>query len=330
LDGDGQRQEAYLRRCGSAFVGGVLHRLTPVAEDVWLLEGNKGRKAVAKHQIYGAFTRGEAYDLLEVEERVLDILAGLMVPRVLGTDPDNQFIFFEYCGGRTLEQVVSEGGEAVLVPLARQVMRGLLAIEARLAAYDGELAGCVVPDADLSTLDTRWRAAHVEATRGLELVFGTDGAVVVPGLERLWAWLGQRPAGLGTTDFNGRNIVVNARGDASFIEFAKIGWDWTERRLLQYTTVLAGGRGWICPWNPPAATVYAACGGGNEAAAALEGHRILFHLNAAGRVDGQALGRVIVSLLGAVPADAATGAAWLATAIDELLSRSVSRSVVSP
>ena len=275
-----RRVGAYLARRGPAVLGEGLHSWRPLAEDVWLLEGAAGARAVAKYQLYGVFTRGEPFDLLEVEARVLGLLRGLPVPRVRALDRGDQFIFFSYCGARTFEEVGRGGG---LEALAVRAMEGLLTIEARLAEHRAELAGLVAPEAAPATLGPRWSQAGAAAHRGLESLPGGDGAA--PLLDCLLELLGRRPPSLGCVDYNGRNIVVGDDGALAFIEFAKIGWDWTERRLLQYTTVVDGGRAWLCPWGERLVSAYAAAGGD---AAALEGHRLVFHLNAlAGAVGPQ-------------------------------------------
>ena len=75
-----------------------------------------------------------------------------------------------------------------------------------------------------------------------------------------------------------------------FIEFSKIGWDWPERRLTQYTTSHGAGRpdGRTVSALTPALTArYAALASETRAAsqteitALLDGHHFIFHLLAA-------------------------------------------------
>ena len=96
---------------------------------------------------------------------------------------------------------------------------------------------------------------------------------------------GRRPV-LGTTDYNARNIVVDPpAGRLSFIEFAKIGWDWTERRLVQYSASMGAGRpdgSFTSLLDRDAVRQYASgARDPGDRALALDGHHIVFHLNAA-------------------------------------------------
>ena len=285
-----QRVDDYLAWRGPQVLGESLQRWVSLAEDVWLLEGVSGARVVAKHQLYGVFTRGAAFDLLDVEMQVLQLLNGLPVPRVKAVDRGDQFIFFSYCGAATLEEA-GRGDSAALAALAQQAAAGLLAIEACLAGHQAELAGRIAPEATAKTLEGRWQTAGETARLGLAAL--PDGAAAASLLEELLERLGRRPPRLGCADYNGRNIVVDDNGNTTFIEFAKIGWDWTERRLLQYTTVVDGGRDWLCPWEDDLVAAYGGAGGD---AAALEGHRLIFHLNALARSAGTQRRRIEVGL----------------------------------
>ena len=106
-----------------------------------------------------------------------------------------------------------------------------------------------------------------------------------PLLEAMHGWLAARPAALGSVDYNARNAVVEPGGTrVYFLEFAKIGWDWTERRLTQYTSSMGSGRqdGRMCSLlDAPAARLYAEASGHSDGARALDYHRIFFLLNSA-------------------------------------------------
>ncbi len=111
------------------------------------------------------------------------------------------------------------------------------------------------------------------------------------GLSELLRFLEQASPLPGPTDYQARNIVINpATRTLRFIEFSKIGWDWPERRLTQYTTSHGAGRpdGRTCSALTPALTArYAAlaseyrAASQAEIAALLDGHHFIFHLLAA-------------------------------------------------
>lgn len=261
--------------------------VTPLAEGVWRVEDADGRQVVVKHQLFGRLTRGRAYDLLEVEREVLGILraANCPVPAVLGVDPDAQCIFLQWVGDRLLDDAIQDGDQATTM----QAIRGLCAIERTCAQWADQLAPRVVPSANRAALATAWDAAGARALAGFEQLCSRlqrpCDAGVRPLLEAMHGWLAARPAALGSVDYNARNAVVEPRGTrVYFLEFAKIGWDWTERRLTQYTTSMGSGRQdgrMRSLLDAPAARLYAEVSGHRDGARALDYHRIFFLLNSA-------------------------------------------------
>lgn len=258
-------------------------RIAPLAEDVWQVELGDGRRLVAKHQLWGFLARGAPYDLLQVEQQVLDLLGrqGCPVPGVLGLDPPSQVILLEYCGSHTLEEVDSP-------PYIPQVIEGLLRIEQTLERHGDCLAWRAVPQAALPCLHWAWAQASLQARKGLEQLGQWHGCVPAAlgraqqALDEVLSSLAARPPALGATDYNPRNIAVDLeKGRLCFIDFAKIGWDWTERRLVQYTnTVKRDFRSLIGAGEVAFYTAQA----GRERARALDGHHLVFYLNAASRL----------------------------------------------
>lgn len=259
----------------------------PLAEGVWRVEDADGRKIVVKHQLFGRLTRGRAYDLLEVEREVLDLLrtAGCPVPAFLGADPDAQCIFLQWVGDRLLNDAIQDSDHAATM----QAIRGLCAIERAFAQRADQLAARVVPSANRAALAAAWDEAGARAHAGFEQLCRRLQRPVDAGMRPLLAaihgWLAARPAALGSVDYNARNAVVAPGGTCVyFLEFAKIGWDWTERRLTQYTTSMGSGRpdGRVCSLlDAPAARLYAEVSGRGDGARALDCHRIFFLLNSA-------------------------------------------------
>jgi hypothetical protein len=116
---------------------------------------------------------------------------------------------------------------------------------------------------------------------GGEPLTARHGAV----LAEMHAWLAARQPVLGSSDYNARNIVVDVPvGQAFFIEFAKMGWDWTERRLVQYTTCMGSGRAdgsMRVLLDAEAVRLYAEESALADAAKALDYHQIFFMLSGA-------------------------------------------------
>lgn len=261
--------------------------IAPLAEGVWRVEDAAGRDVVVKHQLFGRLTRGRAYDLLEVEREVLDMLraANCPVPACLGVDPDAECIFLQWVGDRLLDDAIQDGDPGPTM----QAIRGLCAIERACAQRADRLVPRVVPSASRAALATAWDEAGARAYAGIEQLCGRLqrplDAGLRPLLEAMHGWLAARPAALGSVDYNARNAVVEPGGTrVYFLEFAKIGWDWTERRLTQYVTSMGSGRpdGRMCSLlDAPAARLYAEVSGRSDGARALDYHRIFFLLNSA-------------------------------------------------
>ena len=261
--------------------------IAPLAEGVWRIDDADGRKVVVKHQLFGRLTQGTAYDLLEVEHDVLGVLhaAGCPVPAVLGIDPDAHCIFLQWVGDRTLNDAIQDGDRATTI----QAIRGLCAIECAFSQRADLLEPRVVPSANRAALDAAWDEAGKQAHAGIEQLCSRLqrplDAGIQPLLEAMHDWLAARPPALGSVDYNARNAVVEPEGTrVYFLEFAKIGWDWTERRLTQYTSSMGSGRQdgrMRSLLDASAARLYAEASGRSDGVRALDYHRIFFLLNSA-------------------------------------------------
>ena len=260
--------------------------ITPFTDEVWRVETVDARKMVVKQQLFGFLTQGKAYDLLTVEREVLGLLheADCPVPEVLGVDDHRQCIFFAWVGDDTLDDALQAGDTALIGP----AIEGLCTIERMCDRYAARLVSRVVPTAGLDELAAVWGAVGERAHEGLEqlsrcLGQSRDMARAVLLLAKMHRWLAERPPSLGSTDYNARNVVIDPDGTrVRFIEFAKIGWDWTERRLVQYTTSMGSGRAdgrMRSALHRDAALHYTEISGRADGARALDCHQIFFLLN---------------------------------------------------
>lgn len=265
--------------------------VTELAADVWRVDLADGGCLVAKHQLFGLLTRGEPYDLLAVEVDVLRRLraAGCPVPVAFGADPEAQLVLLEYAGPRTVADALR--GAPAPTPgqrdrWRRQVLRGLHRIEAVLADDLGHWQGRTAPGASADDLARTWTAVGRQARSGLSALVEqlAPAAGVRPVLEALVSQLaqtlGRRPPTLGPTDYHMGNLALDAWGErVTFLELAKLGWDWTERRAVQYTTSPDGdGRHGLLR------QLEAVDLAGPLDAAAFAGHYVLFHLVLAHRL----------------------------------------------
>ncbi|MDA0335231.1 MAG: phosphotransferase [bacterium] len=283
-----------------------VHTSSEWADDVWFVDLVGGGRIVAKHQFYGLVTRGTPYDLLQVEYDVLRYLRahGGAVPVVFGIAPGAQMILLEFVGCQTFADVLAGRFDtAIRRYLAGRALRELARIEARLA--DAEFAGDrrVIPGASIDDLAAAWAPVAAGAIDGLHRLWhrhcgDTPPNGLVDAIETLWQRLGARQPSLGATDYQPANIVVgDAHRRVTFLELSKLGWDWTERRAVQYTTSVDGSGMSLLD-----ADVVGLC---CLDSAALDGHLVIFQLLLAqrllqsGDVDSRRLARELAVPLSA-------------------------------
>ena len=252
-----------------------------IAGDVWRLDLSDGGRVVARHQLYGLLTRGEPHDLVGLEVDLLRHLRrrGCPVPLAFGADPGSQIILLEYAGPRTLAQALPlERDPATRRRWLAKVWSGLGCIEGGLA--DGGWETRAAPGTSRQELEHAWGRAGEEAVEGLRSLFPAGAGAppfLLGRLRQLHERLGRLPPRLGPTDYQPGNIVLDAGGERlTFLELSKIGWDWTPRRAVQYTTI-ADAEG------PPETSLLDAGsveGSGLDEASrsSLDGHHLIYHL----------------------------------------------------
>lgn len=214
--------------------------------DVWKVTTAHQVLAV-KRQLFASMARGTSYDLLEVEAE-LGRLLGEAVPRVVGTDPDNDLVMLEWRGDRTLDDLCQDECRDETTGL--RLVDAFCGIESAMAAGVGDLARRCFPGCEPDALTALWREAVMDVLgRFPQLAGASTGAcggkpvrIDLSGWEGLIGRMADAPPTLGAIDYNARNVVVGPDGAFTFLEFSKIGWDWPERRLVQYGTSLGAGR----------------------------------------------------------------------------------------
>ena len=135
-----------------------------------------GERVVAKHQVF-ADKAGGPEDLLAVEEKVLELLtaANCPVPRVLGTDPHTQFIFFEHRGRLTVDDLCQTIPSAS-AELSRSVIDGCCEIESAFAARCKELVPLVSRAGTRRQLALRDGGSLTRAEEGVNRLARGSGA----------------------------------------------------------------------------------------------------------------------------------------------------------
>ena len=206
------------------------------AHAVWKVTTDRSVFAV-KHHLFARLTRDKPYNLLAVEQKVTDLLLanGVSVPRIITTDHD--IVIYEWCGNHTLDDICQTADPR---PFAHSVINTLCALEKTFYDHRSKFIPHIAPGCSADDLREQWHDTT-------QLLSETLPALVThnpntPDLLSTWETLVNElihaPPMLGPTDYNARNIACLNPETATVLELAKIGYDWPERRLIQYTTSL--------------------------------------------------------------------------------------------
>lgn len=270
----------------------------PVSESrmhsAWKITTQSGRTFAAKQHLFATFTRGKPFDFIRVEHCVSQKLFddGCAVPRIVGADAERGLTIAEWRGDDTLDDFCQRGDPPAV---AESVIDVLLALEAGFQKHTSAFAPLVAPGCSAEELKAAWLAVATPVADILPDVlahlFGqTPNADLAVLWHKLIHDLAEAPPSLGPADYNARNIVLDDHGRPSVIELSKIGYDWPERRLVQYTTGLGAhlpnGR-IVGLFTPERAAYYARRAAAirghspGDVLARLDAHHFAFHIFAA-------------------------------------------------
>lgn len=238
---------------------------------------------------------------LQIEAAVLTLLhdKGCQVPQVIWKSERHHALLLEWCGAFTLDALVQSHAESVesITPLLHATLRELCKIENCFTTHAVQFAPYVFRfNAQTRLQDYLENAKKVVGY----LSHLNDRPMSSTETERFTAaWqafahrLQNAPTTLGSLDNNARNIVVR---DASpfFIDFASVGWEWQETRLVQLFNSVGAflaspseNGNFVSLLNRELVNSYAEWVSTHretcppaEVAARVDGHHLLFYLSA--------------------------------------------------
>ena len=205
------------------------------AHTVWKVTTDRSVFAV-KHHLFASLTRGKPYHLLAVEQKVTNHLlaSGVSVPRIIATDHD--MVIYEWCGNHTLDDICQTTDPR---PFAHTVINTLCALEKAFYKHSAKFIPHIAPGCSADDLREQWHNTTQSLTETLPaFVRAPNTTDLLSTWKTLVNELIHAPPVIGPTDYNARNIVCPNPETATVLELAKIGYDWPERRLIQYTTSL--------------------------------------------------------------------------------------------
>jgi len=184
-----------------------------------------------------------SYSPLFVEENILKLLRreGCPVPDVIASE--GEFVLLEWCGDMTLDDVCQYGGDADKKLYTKLAIKGFGKIEEAFSINAEAIQPYVLHNqerlresGEKLLTSARGCISNLAWIRGEPLSEAENKLVDDAWVEITRRILNETPS-LGSLDYNALNIIVD-NDRVSFIDFSSIGYDWRERRLVQYLTGL--------------------------------------------------------------------------------------------
>ncbi|MYC75945.1 hypothetical protein F4X10_09295 [Candidatus Poribacteria bacterium] len=229
------------------------------------------------------------YTPCQIESTVLSILHrnGCRVPKIIWRSEDFHALLLEWCGESTLDAMAQSSPAATLKPILRTAVMELCRVET-IFAENREL---LTPYAFRYDLDITLRGLLEQGRRTLDYLCGSMRSSETVHLDTAWAALSNRlrtaPPTFDSLDYQSRNIVISDE-TPFLIDFSSVGWDWQERRLIQFFNSIGAnqeGANFVSLLDRELVATYAAWVTSHretcssvEIAARVDSHHLLFYL----------------------------------------------------
>lgn len=240
------------------------------------------------------------YTPLQIEAAVLSLLHenGCQVPQLIWKSEDLQALLLEWCGELTLDALTQseEKSRQRLTPLLNTILRELCKIETCFTIHAAEFAPYIFCFDAHTTLRDLLEQGKKVVDYLSHLSSRPMSSVQIETLTNAWHVFANRlqnaPTTLGNLDNNARNIVIRDES-AFFIDFASIGWNWQEMRLVQLFNSIGaflvsplGNANFVSLLDRELVNTYAEWVSTHretcppaEVAARVDGHHLLFYLS---------------------------------------------------
>ena len=159
------------------------------------------------------------------------------------------YMLMEWCGDTTLDDLAQETSIDELKLIVQSTVRAFCQLEEGFAETAHALNPYIYPLDYSAFLHDMMGTLLDQGRKTLDYLAWMRGKPMpsdqAARLDTIWEEMSNRlhrvtPA-LGTLDYNARNIVVDGN-TSTFIDFGSIGWDWSERRLVQSLNSLGTNR----------------------------------------------------------------------------------------
>jgi hypothetical protein len=216
--------------------------------NVWRLAVAEKDYILKQHLIIHPIGKS-AFSPFQIETAVLPILhrAGCRVPQIVWKSEDDSTLLLEACGEKTLDDFTQETPADALKPITRNAVQEFCRLELAFAECAEDIQPYIYPlgyplHQTLDAILDRGRSTmNYLAWLSGEPMRPDEQTIVDEIWEDMSNCLHGAAARLGSLDYNARNVVID--GDRpTFIDFASVGWDWGERRLVQSFNSLGAHR----------------------------------------------------------------------------------------
>ena len=230
------------------------------------------------------------YTPCEIESTILSILHrnGCRVPKIIWKSEDFHALLLEWCGELTLDGMAQSRPTRTLKPILRTTLMELCRVETVFA----ENTELLTPYAFRFDLDITLQRLLEQGRKTLGYLGGSMTSSQTERLDTTWTALSNRlrtaPPTLDSLDYQSRNIVISDE-TPFLIDFSSVGWDWQERRLVQFFNSIGAnqeGANFVSLLNRELVDAYAewvtshreTCSPA-EIKARVDSHHLLFYLS---------------------------------------------------
>ena len=230
------------------------------------------------------------YTPYEIESTILSILHrnGCRVPKIIWKSEDFHALLLEWCGELTLDAMAQSRPTRTLKPILRTTLLELCRVETVFA----ENTELLTPYAFRFDLDITLQRLLEQGRKTLGYLGGSITSSQTERLDTTWTALSNRlrtaPPTLDSLDYQSRNIVISDE-TPFLIDFSSVGWDWQERRLVQFFNSIGAnqeGANFVSLLNRELVDAYAEWVTSHretcspvEIAARVDSHHLLFYLS---------------------------------------------------
>jgi len=218
--------------------------------NVWKIYVADGKKYIVKQFVvplsrqYTLKSPEVRYSQLDVELNILKLLMrnGCPVPDVITSDGSTQVLVLEWCGDITWDDLCQDKTIVDKKRYTQLAIEGFCHIERFFSENISLVEPYVYPLAHFHQIgeklltSARHCISHLAWIRN-EPLTESETKIIDESWDEITHCILNRQLSLGSLDYNARNIILD-QNRLSFIDFPVIGWDWAERRLMQYLTGL--------------------------------------------------------------------------------------------